>query len=217
MSSIILFPALGASERLFDRFDFGNTKTQVIKFLIPEKNETLPHYCRRLAEIIPPDENLIFIGVSFGGILAQEVSKIIPVKKIILISAIKTEDEKPLYFSLVKNIPAYKLLPVSWLKAVVVFLSDVFTPKSIEERKLFMSFIEEADSRVVRWGIHQTIHWEQKQVLTNVTHIHGSKDRLFPVKKIKTFLPIKGGSHLMVIQRTEEINALINKLIADSP
>lgn len=217
MNTIVLFPGLGASERLFERFDFGNAKILVIKFLVPEKNETLFHYCQRLAETIPVDENMIFIGVSFGGILAQEVSKIIPVKKIILISAIKTEYEKPGYFSLVKTFPVYKVLPVSWLKAVIVLFGEFFTPKSNEDRKLFLSFVREADSRVIRWGIHQTLHWEQKEMLHNIIHIHGSKDRLFPVKKIKTCLSIKGGSHFMVIQRAEEINALINGLIAVLP
>ena len=215
MNSIVLFPGLGASEKLFERFDFGDAKTLVIKFLIPEKNETLQHYCLRLSETIPADENLIFIGVSFGGILAQEVSKIIPPKKIILISTIKTEGEKPLYFSLVKSLPAYKVLPVSWLKKVVILLGDFFTPKSNEEHKLFLSFVSEADSRVIRWGIHQTLYWEQKQMLGNIIHIHGSKDRLFPIKKIKTYLAIEGGSHFMIIQRSVEINALINKVIAD--
>jgi pimeloyl-ACP methyl ester carboxylesterase len=217
MNSIVLFPGLGASEKLFERYDFGNTKTLVIKFLVPEKNETLQHYSLRLAETIPVDENMVFIGVSFGGILAQEVSKIIPAKKIILISTIKTENEKPGYFSLVKTFPAHKVLPVSWLKTLVVLLGDFFTPKSNEERKLFLSFVREADSRMIRWGIHQTIHWEQKQMPGNIIHIHGSKDRLFPLKKIKNYLAIEDGSHFMVIQRSEEINALINTLIADLP
>src|SRR6267143_1496615 len=105
MSRIILFPGLGASEKLFERFDFGDRKTFVVKFLVPQKNETLYKYCQRLAVAIPADEELIFIGVSFGGILAQEVSKIILAKKIILISSIKAEMEKPRYFSWVKIFP----------------------------------------------------------------------------------------------------------------
>src|SRR5947208_269376 len=122
MSTIILFPGLGASEKLFNQFDFGNRKTFVVKFLTPQKNETLQHYCQRLAISIPSDEQLIFIGVSFGGILAQEVSKIIPVKKVILISSIKTEHEKPSYFSWVKLFPVYRIILTSVLKNVVVFL-----------------------------------------------------------------------------------------------
>src|SRR5580765_6955326 len=185
METIILFPGLGASEKLFERFNFGRRNTQVINFLVPQKKESLHHYCERIAKTIPQDGDLIFIGVSFGGILAQEVSKIIPPKKLILISSIKTELEKPGYFTLLKIFPVYRILPSSWMKNLVAVLGDFFTPKTKEDREFFLSQLREADIHVVSWGIHQTIHWKQQAVLPGSIHIHGSGDRLFPSKKIK--------------------------------
>ena len=110
-----------------------------------------------------------------------------------------------------KKFPVYQVLPISWLKKVVVLFGDFFTPKSNEERKLFLSFVREADSSVIRWGIHQTLYWKQKEMPGNIIHIHGSKDRLFPVKKIKTGHIIKGGTHFMVYNRAAEISELITK------
>src|SRR5262245_57363946 len=97
---ICLFPGLGATKRIFAQYDFGVSRSMIVEFLIPFRNETIAQYAQRMAEHIPREEDLIFIGVSFGGIIAQEVSKIIPPKKIILISTIKTEMEKPRYFYL---------------------------------------------------------------------------------------------------------------------
>ena len=215
MSRIILFPGLGASEKLFNQFDLGDRKTFVVKFLTPQKNETLRQYSKRLALSIPTDEDLIFIGVSFGGILAQEISKIIPAKKIILISSIKTEHEKPSYFSWVKLFPVYRIMPSSLLKNVGVIFGEFFTPKSKDERKLFLSLVKEADISVIRWGIHQTLYWEQNEMLSNIIHVHGVKDRVFPIRKIKADFVIESGSHFMVIQRSVEINKLINRLLED--
>jgi hypothetical protein len=215
MSRIILFPGLGASEKLFNQFDFGSRKSLVVKFLTPQKKETLQEYCQRLSLSIPTNEELIFIGVSFGGILAQEVSKIIPAKKIILISSIKNENEKPAYFSWVKLFPVYRIIPPSLMKNIVLTLGQFFTPKSREERKLFLSLVKEADISVIRWGIHQTLYWKQNEMLSNIIHLHGVKDRVFPIRKVKADFVIEAGSHFMVIQRSMEINSLINRLLED--
>jgi len=215
ISTVILFPGLGASEKLFGQFDFGDKKTFVVKFLVPKNKETIQQYCQRLAASIPKDEDLIFIGVSFGGILALEVSKIIPAKKIILISTIKAEHEKPRYFSWVRIFPVYWIIPPSIMKKIAIALGGYFTPKSKEEQKLFLLLVKEADSSVIRWGIHQTLHWKQNEIPGNIFHIHGAKDRLFPAKKIKADVMIEEGSHFMIIQRSVEINALINQLLKD--
>jgi pimeloyl-ACP methyl ester carboxylesterase len=213
MSYLILFPGLGANEKLFERYDFGGRKTFVVKFLVPKKKETIQQYCERLATTIPRDEELIFIGVSFGGILAQEVSKIISAKKIILISSIKGGHEKPRYFSWLKIFPLYKIIPPSILKKVVLIFGEFFTPKSKEEQQLFLLLVQEADTSVIRWGIHQTLHWKQYEIQGNIFHIHGVKDRLFPAKKIKADVLIQDGSHFMIIQQRVEINALINRFL----
>ncbi|MCY7409647.1 MAG: alpha/beta hydrolase, partial [Chitinophagales bacterium] len=162
---------------------------------------------------IPLNKELIFIGVSFGGILAQEISKIIPVKKIILISTIKSAAEKPKYFSWVQMFPVYKIIPTILIKYLAIFISKFFTNKNNEERQLFKSMLMQANSRVIRYGIHEVLHWKQQHPIANCIHIHGSADHIFPIKKIKTDYVIDSGSHFMIIHQRKEINALINQLL----
>ena len=52
-------------------------------------------------------------------------------------------------------------------------------------------------------------------MLGNIIHLHGVKDRVFPIKKIKADFVFESGSHFMVIQRSMEINKLINQLLED--
>jgi len=44
-------------------------------------------------------------------------------------------------------------------------------------------------------------------------HIHGDQDRIFPIKNIKPDYVIKGGTHMMVWNRADEISAIINGLL----
>ncbi len=210
---IVLFPGLGADEKLFDPYDFEGKKIFFIKFLPPQENETFHEYCLRIASTIPKDDDLIFIGVSFGGLMAQEISKMIAVKKIILISSIKSDKEQPRYFSWVKFFPWYRAIPASPLKKIGVLLSTVLTRRSKKERSIFLSFVKEADARVIRFGIIATLNWSQQQQLPNVIHIHGSRDMVFPIKRVKPDYVIRGGSHFMIIRRAEEINALLSRLL----
>ncbi len=216
MSTLVLFPGLGASEKLFDRYNFGKRKVIVINFSVPEKNETLKEYSRRIAKDIPQNEELIFIGVSFGGILAQEISGFISVQKIFLISSIKSPDEMPVYFKWAKVFPWMLSLPPSWLKNAGVMLSEVFTSRSKEELKIFNAFVQGANPDVISFGIRQTLQWQPEKQHPDIIHIHGSHDLVFPIRNIKADYIIPNGSHFMIIQRYKEINRVINMLI-DKP
>ena len=61
---------------------------------MPEEDESLAHYASRLASTITAP-NPILLGVSFGGIIMQEVAKQINYKKVVIISSVKTQYELP--------------------------------------------------------------------------------------------------------------------------
>ena len=55
--------------------------------------------------------------------------------------------------------------------------------------------------------------WENNITVENITHIHGTSDKLLPYKKVKADYTINGGTHLMVMNNPEEISDLLKKLI----
>lgn len=212
---IYLIPGLGAGEKLFEPFDFTPYKTQVIPFLIPEKNETLPHYSRRMAEAINPREAIILIGVSFGGIIAQEIARWLPVKKIILISSITAAGERAAFFRWLRIFPLHEIMPLNTLKRAFVLASELFTRKSPDERRCFRELVMASDSRVVRWGITQVMKWNPDYRHPHLIRIHGTHDLLFPLKKIKAEYVIQGGQHFMIMRETGEINRLLLHLLKE--
>ena len=65
-------------------------------------NETLKSYAKRMSILIN-DVNPVIRGVSFGGILVQEISKHIKVKKLIIISSVKSKVELSLSMKFAKK------------------------------------------------------------------------------------------------------------------
>lgn len=80
MNKIYIFSGLGVDKRVFENINFGNLNVHFVDWIEPLKNESLEDYAKRIS--IPfKDDNPILIGLSFGGILAVEISKIIKTKK----------------------------------------------------------------------------------------------------------------------------------------
>ena len=96
---IYLMPGLGANSLIFEYLEFPKEKycIHLLDWIMPIKNETLKDYCIRFSNEIK-HENVILIGVSFGGVIVQELSRLISIKKLIIISSIKNNKELPKNF-----------------------------------------------------------------------------------------------------------------------
>lgn len=62
---------------------------------MPLRNESLKAYVQRLSAQIDTSEEFAIVGVSFGGIVAVELNKIICPKQTILISSAMTSKQLP--------------------------------------------------------------------------------------------------------------------------
>src|SRR5437764_2674 len=106
---IYCISGLGADERVFSKMKFEGYKVHFIQWLIPEKNETIEHYAKKMIQQIH-HENPIMIGLSFGGIMCIEISRQIKTELIILISSVKSSDEIPLWMKLSGKLKLNKII-----------------------------------------------------------------------------------------------------------
>ena len=65
-------------------------------------------------------DEAVLIGVSFGGVLVQEMAAFLKLQKLIIISSVKTNLEVPLRMKIVKSTKAYKLVPTSLLQNIEI-------------------------------------------------------------------------------------------------
>ena len=208
---IYCVPGLSASSKIFEFINLPKEDFEIhlLEWLIPESiNETIKHYANRLCKTIT-EENVILMGVSFGGVMVQEMSKIVHPKKIILISSIKNKGELPKRLKLAKSSRAYKLFPAKRITSFENFMSVIFgemAKKRIEQYKTYLSV---RDPLYLKWSVYNVLHWQQEETLPNILHIHGTSDHIFPFKHIKNSIEIKNGSHVIVLNRAKEISKII--------
>ena len=216
MKPLYCISGLGADERVFSKLNINGFNLRPVQWLQPQKGETLSSYAKRLCEQIDDTEPNI-LGLSFGGIMAIEISKLKPVSKIILISSIKTSSELPAWMNLAGKTSAYKLLPsrqissIKALKALRPIQNYFLGAKTEEEKKIANEYRDHVDPVYLKWAIAQVLTWKNNLIPTNLVHIHGSNDHIFPVKKIKDAHIVQGGGHFMVMDKPQQIARIIEQ------
>ena len=71
------------------------------------------------------------------------------------------------------------------------------------------------DAEYLRWSIHKIVNWDHSSAYKegNLTHIHGTKDIVFPIENIKDAIQIEGGTHIMIMQKPKLVSEEINKVL----
>lgn len=212
---IYFMPGLAASSKIFEYIKLPNKSFEChyLEWSIPSSiDESLESYAKKYAAQILHEE-VVLIGVSFGGVLVQEISKLIPVKRIIIISSIKTIDEIPKRLKLLKYSRAYNLFPTRRISRIDTFSKyDLFKPFK-KKAELYDKYFSIRNEIYLNWALYNLLHWENKEIMTNVIHIHGNKDEILPIKHIDDCMTIDGGTHAMIITKAKQISKIIETLL----
>lgn len=207
---IYFISGLGADERVFQFLDLPGIEKIYIKWISPEDQESLASYASRLTKQIDLTQDIILVGISFGGIIAQEIAKIKACKKVILISSIKRPQEFSWQLSLVSCCRIYRLFPTKILKWSNALTADYyFSTTSKTESKLLHQIIQETDDRFMIWAIDRLMTWKNPNAQKGIIHIHGTADRIFPISPIKNCIRVSGGGHFMVVNKSTELSKII--------
>ncbi len=201
---------LGADQRIFN---FLSLELEIIniEWIKPLKNESIVSYSKRLSCVIDTKSSFCLIGVSFGGLVATEISLILKPRTTILISSVNTKEElRKIYLwfgrtNLIKIMPTSLFDPPRWIA------NYLFGAKN---KKLLNDILNDADLKFVKWAVNELINWKNTTYLNNFLKINGTKDKLIPpidnTGKIKL---INNGEHFMIVDKAKEVSKLINEEI----
>ncbi len=212
MKQLYVFSGLGADERAFPLFDFPGHVVTFIKWMQPLPGESLTSYAGRLALQIRQPEPVL-IGLSFGGIVAQEVSRFIKAEKIILIASVKNPYELPFYFRLASFFSLHRLLPSSFLQAPGFAGYWLFGVQKPAEKKLLAQMLKDTDASFLRWAINAIVTWKGVPGVSKTIHLHGAADRIFPLRFVKPDYVITNGGHFMTVTKGSALKNLIIPLL----
>ena len=207
--NIYCISGLGADKRAFKHLTINRNLIH-IEWLKPTKDESLSYYCIRLAEQINTKEPFILLGLSFGGVVACEIAKFLKPEKVILLSSITNKQDLPLLFRVIGSTGIHKVIPASWMNPPMSLAYWFFGVKKKESKQLLKEIFADTDQGFLKWAIGRLLSNEEIVAPDNLIRIHGTNDKLLPLREKKEVIKIEGGGHFMVIEQAAEVSKELN-------
>ena len=214
-TAVYLMPGMAASPLIFDGISLDKAQYDVIKLKwhIPEKGISLQDYAKQMCAQIQ-HKAPVLLGVSFGGLLVQEMAKHIKTKKVIAVSCVKSHTELPKRMLFAKYTKVHRLLPTGLVSNVELLAKYAFGETVTKRLHLYEQYLSVRDKYYIDWSIDKIVNFKQDKPLKNLIHIHGDKDNVFPITNIKNCVRVKNGTHTMIIHRAKWFNENLSELIS---
>lgn len=205
-----LIPGLGADERVFRRLRLNGT-TQVLPWLPPQSpTEPLTHYAARLAEYVPLAQPCWLVGVSFGGLLAQEIGRLRPLSRVVLISSLGQPHDLPPLLRLAGITGLHRLLPFGLLRWLPRLAQWFFGARGGTEYRLLRQILLDTDPAFARWATTQLLSWRGPGL--PAVRLHGTHDRLLPAGRACIDYPMPGAGHFLIVSHAAQVSQVLNEL-----
>jgi hypothetical protein len=209
---IYVVSGLGADFKVLEKIQFPKQHEVVfIDWLIPEQNEEFQHYVHRMAGKIDDSEPFYLLGYSFGGILVQEINKLKPARKVVIMGSIRSDKEKSVLIKTgqVTRIP--KLLPVRFFNEKTTNIYSIFRKFFDPKNPRILQYFQVRDPYYLKWSIEKISDWKFEEN-PDVIQILGDKDIVFPIKNCRPDYIIKGGTHLFPATKSKEVSYILKGL-----
>lgn len=212
---LYVISGLGADKKVFENINFPEKFSEIIfiEWLMPDVNESFQNYVQRMSEPINKDEKFYLLGYSFGGIMVQEINKLKPAEKVVILGSIKSDKEMSVTFHLAKKSRIFTKIPESYFGEKTVksyaFFRKLFDPKN---PKLWQYFVVQ-NPTYLKWSINKILEWKSDEN-PKVVQILADKDIVFPPKNSKPDYVVKNGTHLFPVTRHKEVSKILEEVFS---
>jgi len=209
---LYIVSGLGADYKVLEKLEFNpNIDIHFLNWLQPEKNETFETYVSRMANRIDTSEPFYLLGYSFGGIMVQEINRLKPSQKTVILGSIKSDKEKSVLIKTGEITRIPKILPERMFdqKAASVYtiVRKLFDPKNPK----IMQYFRMKDPYYLKWSIEKISEWKFDEN-PEVIQILGNKDIVFPIRNSKPDYVIEGGTHLFPVTKSKEVSKILKEI-----
>ncbi|MDM9630576.1 alpha/beta fold hydrolase [Robiginitalea aurantiaca] len=209
-------PGLAASPKIFEYIKLPTSQFEVhyLDWFPPSPQMDLTDYARMMAEKVT-HEDPVLVGVSFGGMLIQEMAQFLNPRKLIVISSIKCRKEMPRRLLLARYTSLHKLLPTGVITNLETLTRFAFGDAVRKRLKLYERYLGIRDKEYLNWALDAIVNWEREEPEAGLVHIHGDQDAVFPFAYLGPCLCVKGGTHTMIIHRYKWFNERLPAIILE--
>lgn len=209
-------PGMAANSTIFEHISLPSDQFEIhlLDWFLPDNTMNIATYAKEMCTMVL-HKNPVLLGVSLGGLLVQEMAKIIPTRKVIIVSSVKSNYELPKRMLFARYTNIHKLLPTGLINNVELLAKYAFGEAVTKRLALYEKYLSVRDKHYIDWCIHELVNWQQTEPVKGLIHIHGTKDAVFPITKVKDCLTIKNGTHTMIIHRAKWFNEHLPTIILD--
>lgn len=233
MIPVYCISGLGADHHIFDGLDVPDVRWVHLPWLMPEGDEPIASYAERMkagmasasrptadaslqTEGMPPlgATSPVLLGVSFGGMMAIEIAKLFPAATIILVSSIRHWRQLPLPIKMTTHLGLGKWTPPANLRLLAPLQDYFLGVETSADSRLVREYRGNVDPHYLQWSIRNIAGWQNEWQPASFYHLHGSKDRIFPINLVEPTHVVEGGGHLMIHNRVARINGILGDILA---
>jgi pimeloyl-ACP methyl ester carboxylesterase len=215
MKKVYFISGLGADRRVFSDLELPNIEAVHIDWVKPSEEDTMTTYARKLLAQIDTSVPVTILGLSFGGMLAVELSHLIKNSQTILLSTAITASAIPLRYKLLGKWKVPNKIPFSLIRKTNAATYHFFGIKSKANKALLKEILLDTDEYFFRWAIQAILNWENEKVPLHATQIHGTKDHILPLVKTPKLIEVEGGGHFMVLEQANLVTEVLKRVLSE--
>lgn len=203
---IYLIPGLGADRRLFGKLVLDGYDVHFLEWPTMPVGSGMADFARVLAQKVDASRPHVLLGVSMGGMVAQEMASITHPSKVIIVSSWKGPQEMPRQLKALRGTHPERILTPTLLKQTLPVVRWQMGVEEPEDVALFNALITVHSIDQLKLQINACLTWNgPAEPLKGLVHIHGDKDRLMPIAHVHAVRRIPGGSHFMIYSKAKEV------------
>lgn len=216
---LILFPGLGADARLFAGQRRALPGIETPDWLPPRPRERLGEYAGRWGEVLELGTRpAVLGGVSFGGMLSLEMARRYGALGVVLIGSCREQRSVSKVLKVCERLsratPDVVLDKGRALAPIFLGRGGVI-PR--EHRGALVTMAKELPVDFLRWAARAVVEWDgcsdaELGPGVPVHHIHGTRDWVMPIARVRPTQIIQGGAHVLNMSHPDEVNALLARV-----
>jgi len=194
--------------RVFRRLISHLTNYQFIDWVDFEADRTIQDYAERIKSLVDDPENCDVLGVSFGGIVAQELARLINAERCYIVSSLCDPGELNTSHKILATLPSaiYDKVFASSEKALSG-IDKVGVPLNTSRLKKLIG----EDGDWYRWATTAVSRWDPSpKGSVSYIRIHGDSDDTFKRGHIYSDHVIQGATHVLALTHADELARILS-------
>lgn len=212
---LILLPGMTPGRRIFDKLAPHLGLCEIIDWVAPGRAKSISEYAQKLATETGIDSECDIVGVSFGGMVAQEIANLVRSRLCFAVSSVSSSNELR---------PAQKILarlPEGVHSSALGFvggIANAWPLKGSSTGTVRARKFAGVGGDWYRWATSAALRWTPDFSGSHfrVIRVHGDRDRTFPNGHRHADHVITGAGHVLVITHSRALAEIIHQRQAEA-